>query len=1635
MNSPVSIFQGIARKLLFFILLSLSYSISASAQNYNWITPGKTYLKLHIVSDGMYRINKSDFTNAGINPAVIDPRTVKVLNKGLQIPIYFSGEADGVFNDNDYLDFYGERRRGGTVNVYNSNNDSVYALNEYYNQYSDTNSYWIEWGGVNGIRYTAGSFTTTSSYPSVFFKDSLHFEKDNLYSQGENVSASDYRYLNTEKFSGEGWYWSFLSNAQTISDTFSLPNLYTIPQNASIKVFAYPQNTSNTITNDHTIEISVNGTVISTMVRNDFNRFDTTVNFSSSLLSNFSVNTISVKYNSASGFAGNVFFDFFELSYPRLFRFVNNKLSADISGTDTTSKLFRVSSFNTLNTLNIYDVRNNIRVSNFTASGDTLKFTGRSNAKFEIVNDSIRKKPARIRSRQVPDLAASSNGADYLLIYNSLFQSQAEQLRAHRQSLDNFRSVKAEIEDIYDIFNYGNEDPLAVKNFALHVYDTWQLPKLKYICLLGRGSLDPKQNVPTSTYVKNLVPVYGNPPSDGYFSNMNRGSFFYGDRVPIGRLPAYTVSEAQTMVDKIMAYENEPPDSWWKAFTFITGGSTYSEQQSYQQRSNFEAGTYVLPAPISGEAHKIYRSDTSGHITFNYADSIKNEINRGTLFVNFKGHAGSHDWEVGMTDPNVLNNGNKLPLILSLTCFTGESSKAEFRGFGEKFMYLNGKGAIGFIATTGWSFANTGNDLGTLILQSIKLDSNRRMGDLIKKAEDILGYDSLSFAVRHTINCYKLLGDPAVKIKLPRNPEFVIRNNDYTLSTESIVLDEPVTLSIFPKNYGLNADSCKIRFQLKKNSQNYLVKDTVYRSFRFLDTVLYSFKVDTPGVYTMTVNLDQGNWYPAEDESDNSITFNIPYNEYAFLQINPVDNSIQTKDSIELIGLNPGLNYTQNTVRVIIEMDTSRIFTSPALRTFSRIVSSGVSTKFKALLPVLINNTLYYCRTSSIINNDTTGWSRIQRFIFNNGITVAENIKRDPLETDAYTNADANTEIFKHRSEQFSPSDFVNTNFNSGNIKLNEVSSNLFVRSLGSNAEEASYFSIGDKNIYIDGGQNTGLNLVKVRKLTGSILEFKNLKMNTAASSDSLINILNAYDSTHYLMLLNAAYFAGGTTLSASAKSKLREFGSIYCDSIGLLSYFHSWSFIGYLGATSSQVSEMFDPCCRTSISCTNCDHWSPAVSSMNVIFKKPSGSVSNIIGPAKEWKQFNWNQTIPSGSSLVFDIIGIKSNGEQTTLRSDISTSNFVELSSINSREYPKLNLLAKFKIDTLTGMQSPVMNSINVIYSQASELMLDQNSLIINSGKDNNVVNFSFDYHNAGFNYIYGNIVRVYSGAVSDSNIILTDTVSSLIKPDSSRHYANSFTMPVFRDSTQINFNIRPRDRSNEFYTFNNWASTSIATSKKSITQDVQVLFDGKEISNGENIRRNPEVRVNLEKIQDLSLSEDTTLVSILLNKKYIPYLINGKSNPAVKQAGYDNKFSGNDYTLNFYPELNSGKNNISVICKNGSDGNYDTLSYDVIVTGEFSVSDLYNYPNPMRTETSFIFNVEGAAAENLFKIKIYTVTGRLIREIQYNANTGYNQVSWDGRDNDGDLLANGTYFYKLIIEDKSSNEQQVQKLVVLR
>jgi hypothetical protein len=69
----------------------------------------------------------------------------------------------------------------------------------------------------------------------------------------------------------------------------------------------------------------------------------------------------------------------------------------------------------------------------------------------------------------------------------------------------------------------------------------------------------------------------------------------------------------------------------------------------------------------------------------------------------------------------------------------------------------------------------------------------------------------------------------------------------------------------------------------------------------------------------------------------------------------------------------------------------------------------------------------------------------------------------------------------------------------------------------------------------------------------------------------------------------------------------------------------------------------------------------------------------------------------------------------------------------------------------------------------------------------------------------------------------------------------------------------------------------------------------------------------------------------------------------------------------------------------------------------------------------------------------IKIYTINGRLVKMINERpCNFGYNQIVWDGLDNNGVPPANGVYFYKLQantqVAGHDENDAVIDKLIIL-
>ena len=85
--------------------------------------------------------------------------------------------------------------------------------------------------------------------------------------------------------------------------------------------------------------------------------------------------------------------------------------------------------------------------------------------------------------------------------------------------------------------------------------------------------------------------------------------------------------------------------------------------------------------------------------------------------------------------------------------------------------------------------------------------------------------------------------------------------------------------------------------------------------------------------------------------------------------------------------------------------------------------------------------------------------------------------------------------------------------------------------------------------------------------------------------------------------------------------------------------------------------------------------------------------------------------------------------------------------------------------------------------------------------------------------------------------------------------------------------------------------------------------------------------------------------------------------------------------------------------------------------------------NYPNPFNPETNIQFDLPRNEQVNLV---IYNTRGQQVRTLANETyEAGSHTVTWDGRDDAGNQVASGAYFYRFT----TNNHLEVKKMSLLR
>lgn len=865
--------------------------LSKKGSNSSVLASGR-WNKIGVTENGIYKLDYNFLKQA--NPDLIsgDPRNIHIYGKaGGMLPevnsaardsdlvenaIKVIGEEDGVFNEGDYILFYGQ---GQTVWKLNQNTRRFYHQINYY---SDTSYYFITTNSNRGKRISVQpSLTDAPSKVISSYDDYAYHHLDQWTTVTKEVK------------SGREWY----------GEEFNAVTNY----NFSLNFPAYEPNTqaylrssvgarSNIETN---FDISVNN---SSQLKQNVSRLASLdpspyTAFLQNRTDTFLINAapvadIKIKYNKLNNNSIG-WLNYMEMNVRSVLRFHSGQFSFRDGRSVQSNGINEYRIQNAPGNMEVWDVTDFHNVKTQAPSANTngtFTFRASANKLMEYVafDGSRYLQPVNFGNVPNQDLHSLST-IDMVIISPAGFLPAAQRLSDFHKKYDNLNVFIVTPQQIYNEFSSGAQDISAIRDFMKLLYDNASSAEEapKYLMLLGDASYDYKNRVKDNT---NFIPTYESAESitliesfcsDDYFGflDKNEGLLRENDLLDlgIGRLPVRTLEQANAMVDKILRYHDaKTMEDWRNVICFVA-----DDEEGNAFIENCEGFTdYIGKTSSSINVDKIYidsykqESTPSGQRYPAAMDAINKRMSSGALILTYFGHGGeqglAHERIIDIDMINAWNNTYRMPLFITGTCEFSRFDDPVRTSAGE-LCVLNPKGGpIASFTTTRVVTIGQNETLGLNIYKDniFKVVDGKvpTLGDILRKAKNRSGFTT------NTLN-FSLLGDPALKLALPQHQVITTEINAKPVTTGE--QDTLKALSLMTIK-GVVAD----RSGKTLTSYNGTIYPTIYDKPQNIKTLR-----NDPGSYVTTFTLRNSIIYRGKASVKNG--------EFSFEFIVPKDISYQ----------------------------------------------------------------------------------------------------------------------------------------------------------------------------------------------------------------------------------------------------------------------------------------------------------------------------------------------------------------------------------------------------------------------------------------------------------------------------------------------------------------------------------------------------------------------------------------------------------------------------------------------------------------------------------------------------------------------------------------------------------------------
>ncbi len=1674
-----------------------------------WYNPNSEYYKIFISETDVYRITYDELNDKFNFPGKISSNSLRLFNEGKETAIEIVNSEVGQFQSGDYFQFVGHKP---TPTIFHQQNI-----------YTNKNVYWLTIDNPSDqpLRYKdKNGFPSNYSSTHKQVIETVHYEVDSLYER-MGLAFDDNR---------DHWYWGKVSGNGGIPqqkfearfDGFVNPS--PLDKSATLRVSLHGINRQNCFP-DHKALISLTDQPIGEISWDGQDQaiFEKSFIVDENNIKIFpSGNLLQVTSNGDVCESGSdeMRVNWFQIDYWRYNRAENGnkyffKSLSNVNGITR----FQVWQW-TKENAKIYVPSKNQIITNISFINDddnTTYWMDTVNVRtdYYMVSDDYYKIADSIKLDTPSNLRSIDNKADYLIITHNKFIEEANRLAEFRSSnldgFDNPNIFVADIQSIYDEFSYGMLDPESLQKFVKYTFDHWSGNPPSYVILMGDMSYDYRKLLQSSRI--NFIPSipykairYGQISSDNLIVCV-AGDDLIPDAA-IGRISCETNEEAKILVDKIINYPSNNEKDWKENVLLIGAGQDTEDEQFFSfNASNIDLeDKYLIPNGYMAE--KVFRfPDPKFPEQLEFqgeGPQIREKINDGVSVINFYGHGGGYQWDLVFLNDDIylLENKGKLPLVLSVTCYTGHFENQDV--FGEVFNKVKDKGSIAFIGNAGLTFYTQGVTYNNYFFHEFFTNKETIAGKAFLNSKIKQAAGGLFGTKKDHIALLTFLGDPAIKIDIPTKPDFYISSNQISITPNNPLIGDTVIVktSFLNKGSAFQDTTVHVQFFIENSDTSYEIFNFDMESFGQKDSVTFKYIAEVEGINKIIAEINSIKIIDEIDLSDNiaESSFNV-FDLTSPKVLKPINGYFSSKGKIEFVIADFGY-YLNQSLSYFIEIDSTINFTNPVLL-------SGEIKPEKALVnwetPEL-NEGNYFWRTRLFDGEKYSDWS--EKFSFsisklypdnsfgfrsdkkllklfassnvnydsiNNSLTL--NTKINPpkpmqvrriddkiiempdqsmglttITTDgkyvytaniAYFNNFQPTQIHKLgtgfngtirgeyygtvgefasqiRSQMFylngfiyvpygDPYQLIKVNSETGDSSIVKIPAGL-IRDADSRVASGFFFLATDGNFVY--------NLSRADSLGNNNYVLRILDPNNGWNKvqEDVITSSTTYEGFKNFFAVDG-YIYPYENLYSNFMRRIRGSDGFYEEEwvTGNKNYY-AWCY-------DHQNDVVYASIFRADIK--------PELHAFIGKYKESKGEIiSPKIGPASVWNKlaYDLTETGYKGTKEVL-IEGLNSISRKWEgLISNPVNSSDIQLNSVDSKIYKHVRVRFSFA-DSTVGVSPPIsLNSLQLDYSSFPEILLLNENLTFtpDSVLQGIPTELSFSLQNIGYSKIDSLEVKFYLN--ENDSAFYSESIN--ISPDSTKiiNYTIDSTPLLFKNLIKVTAGTLE----NEFFDFNNFAENNFFVARDSSRPQFEITFDGSEILNGDLISAEPEIFISLTDNSPLPL--DTNSFFIYYDFEKVSVTQTDTMNYAYTQ------FPNSKFIINWKPKFNDGAHLLEVLAKDASNNYFDTTGYKInfVVDTENDIKDIFNYPNPFSEFTHFTFNLTGGVKPEEVNIKVYTVAGRLIKDIDVDVSTlqfGFNKIFWDGKDQDRNDIANGVYFYKISFVNKDEKKTQIKKLARVR